>query len=656
MGLSVYTYYETFKPHFSFRFKVDFLANPTFYRLVQDIKLPSISINASDGRKRFGQTQIVLPFFEFGDQELEVTFIETDDMKVLNYLTNTLRWPNKAKEEELIVTEYDDTMSNIIKRTLYKVCLFSYNAPQWQNSGSPSNMTISATYLVRASKDITKDEYDLFNLPIYSPIVDLNQDLNVIGSSVDEGSDENEWQKFIGSLKNEMTDQQKIDEFNKSRQEAMMNPMAFDTNVKAREMQKVRDEKLKNLNDEIGQTLVGSYEYLNDEAKQKLDNDGFKRYCNSELNGTYRDFSMLSDEEKKMMREKYDKLGDSEKMLLMYNIDAEDGLDANEKKIIEQSIGLMVNGGDLTKEDMADMLGNLENKEAEYVQAAKDWQYAIDHPDQGRGGEGRVSKTQMAAAIPAGAKYSEMTDAEQKAYLKQLLKSEISGEATNGHSRKEGNDNQVYSNPFDSKKYNPTQMNYGYGNTYEKLKALGADKAGPVKFEIKKDVTIDGKKYKKGDTIEYANLTAANNALKDEKFGSNAITLEQSSADRLNELVLNDMAGKMQQTFKKEGIEDVIDSMNKNAQMGLTHMIYGGEGTMKNVASNLKNNKQEALDSLNANSGYLGNDFVEKHKNDKGSTYKSTNAKTGDTMSWNRLDYMSEKGKTIVKTKGNKTT
>ena len=63
MGLSVYTYYETFKPHFSFRFKVDFLSNPSLYRLVQDIKLPSISINSSDGKQRFGQTQFVLPFF-----------------------------------------------------------------------------------------------------------------------------------------------------------------------------------------------------------------------------------------------------------------------------------------------------------------------------------------------------------------------------------------------------------------------------------------------------------------------------------------------------------------------------------------------------------------------------------------------------------------
>ena len=235
MGLSVYTYYETFKPHFSFRFKVDFLSNPSLYRLVQDIKLPSISINASDSRKRFGQTQFVLPFFEFGDQELEITFIETDTMKVLDYLTNNYNWPNLPNTEDIIVTEYDDTLRNIIKRTKYTITLFSYNAPQWQNSGSPSNMTITATYIVRSSRDITKDEYDLYNLPIYSPVVDMVQDMNVIGSSVDEGSAESEWQKFLGSLKDEETELEKNAELNRQRQEAMMKPMAFETNTKTKD-------------------------------------------------------------------------------------------------------------------------------------------------------------------------------------------------------------------------------------------------------------------------------------------------------------------------------------------------------------------------------------------------------------------------------------
>ena len=235
MGLSVYTYYETFKPHFSFRFKVDFLSNPSLYRLVQDIKLPSISINSSDGKKRFGQTQFVLPFFEFGDQELEITFVETDTMKVLDYLTNNYNWPNLPNTEDIIVTEYDDTLRNVIKRTKYTITLFSYNAPQWKNSGSPSNMTITATYIVRSSRDITKDEYDLYNLPIYSPVVDMVQDMNVIGSSVDEGSAESEWQKFLGSLKDEETELEKNAELNRQRQEAKMEPMASETNTKAKD-------------------------------------------------------------------------------------------------------------------------------------------------------------------------------------------------------------------------------------------------------------------------------------------------------------------------------------------------------------------------------------------------------------------------------------
>lgn len=429
MGLSVYTYYETFKPHFSFRFKVDFLSNPYLYRLVQDIKLPTISINASDGRKRFGQTQIVLPFFEFGDQEIEITFIETDDMKVLDYMTNHLAWPNSPQTEDIIVTEYDDTLRNVLKRTLYTITLFSYSAPQWQNSGSPSNMTLTATYIVRKSRDITKDEYDLYNLPIYSPVVDMVQDMNVIGSSVDEGSAESEWQKFLGSLKDEESEQEKLAEFNNKRQEAMMQPMAFETNTKAREKKKEWDNKKQQLDEEIAETLMGGYEYLNEENQQKLENDAFKRYCNQQMNGTYRDFSMMTDEEKAKMREKFDNLSDTEKYLLMYNIDTTDGLDANEKKIIEQNLGLMVNGGDLTKEDMKEALDRLSNKEEEFATAGKEWTDAVNHPEQGRGGENpKQQGTQTAGAQTSSSSNSNIGSEpvrykQQNGTLQSLIKS-----------------------------------------------------------------------------------------------------------------------------------------------------------------------------------------------------------------------------------------
>lgn len=286
MGLSVYTYYETFKPHFSYRFKVDFLSNPSLYRLVQDIKLPSISINASDGKKRFGQTQFVLPFFEFGDQELEITFIETDTMKVLDYLTNNYNWPNLPNTEDIIVTEYDDTLRNVLKRTKYTITLFSYNAPQWQNSGSPSNMTITATYIVRSSRDITKDEYDLYNLPIYSPVVDMVQDMNVIGSSVDEGSAESEWQKFLGSLKDEETELKKNAELNRQHQEAMMEPMAFETNTKAKEKEKSDKKQTGTIPQQAGGALA-----------QRLSGHALNEYNEyiSKMKAKYKDFDENKD-------------------------------------------------------------------------------------------------------------------------------------------------------------------------------------------------------------------------------------------------------------------------------------------------------------------------------------------------------------------------
>lgn len=394
MGLSVYTYYETFKPHFSFRFKVDFLSNPSLYRLVQDIKLPSISINASDGRKRFGQTQFVLPFFEFGDQELEITFVETDTMKVLDYLTNNYNWPNLPNTEDIIVTEYDDTLRNIIKITKYTITLFSYSAPQWQNSGSPSNMTITATYIVRSSRDITKDEYDLYNLPIYSPVVDMVQDMNVIGSSVDEGSAESEWQKFLGSLKDEETEIEKNAELNKQRQEAMMKPMAFETNTKAKEKEKVYDEKKKAFDNSIAEYLPNLYNQLIDKQKADLINDAFKRYCNQQMFGKNRDFSMMTDEEKAAMRKKFDNLSQTEKMMLIFEIETGDGLNKKEMAIINSALQISLENEGYSDEELEEAfnaeMGLLTDKAKEMEDAKKEWTDAINHPEQGNGGENQT--------------------------------------------------------------------------------------------------------------------------------------------------------------------------------------------------------------------------------------------------------------------------
>ena len=399
MGLSVYTYYETFKPHFSFRFKVDFLSNPSLYRLVQDIKLPSISINSSDGKKRFGQTQFVLPFFEFGDQELEITFVETDTMKVLDYLTNNYNWPNLPNTEDIIVTEYDDTLRNVIKRTKYTITLFSYNAPQWQNSGSPSNMTITATYIVRSSRDITKDEYDLYNLPIYSPVVDMVQDMNVIGSSVDEGSAESEWQKFLGSLKDEETELEKNAELNRQRQEAMMEPMAFETNTKAKEKEKIYNQKKQKYEDTMAEHLTNLFNLSSDETKTKRENDAFKRYCN-QLKAKNSDFITMSSDD---MRKEFEKLSQTEKMMLMYEPELND--DNIRSSLIHTAIENTLVADGISDEEYEEAfkteLNLIEDTIIEMKDAFKEYEYARNHPEKGKGGEKpKQQGTQTAGAVP----------------------------------------------------------------------------------------------------------------------------------------------------------------------------------------------------------------------------------------------------------------
>ena len=384
MGLSVYTYYETFKPHFSFRFKVDFLSNPSLYRLVQDIKLPSISINASDGKKRFGQTQFVLPFFEFGDQELEITFIETDTMKVLDYLTNNYNWPNLPNTEDIIVTEYDDTLRNVIKRTKYTITLFSYNAPQWQNSGSPSNMTITATYIVRSSRDITKDEYDLYNLPIYSPVVNMVQDMNIIGSSVDEGSAESEWQKFLGNLLDEETELEKNAELNRQRQEAMMKPMAFETNTKAKEKEKIYNQKKQAFDDSIAEYLAKTFNQFTDQQKADYENDAFKRYRNQKIAENSDFITMTSDD----MRKEFEKLSQTEKMMLIYDIETGDDLDEREMTFISGALQNSLKNEGYSDEELEDIFNtemeSLYDKAKEMETAKQEWVNAVNHPEQGK--------------------------------------------------------------------------------------------------------------------------------------------------------------------------------------------------------------------------------------------------------------------------------
>lgn len=394
MGLSVYTYYETFKPHFSFRFKVDFLSNPSLYRLVQDIKLPSISINASDGRKRFGQTQFVLPFFEFGDQELEITFIETDTMKVLDYLTNNYNWPNLPNTEDIIVTEYDDTLRNVLKRTKYTITLFSYNAPQWQNSGSPSNMTITATYIVRSSRDITKDEYDLYNLPIYSPNVDINQDMNVIGSSVDEGSAESEWQKFLGSLRDEETELEKNAEFNRKRREAMIEATmkSFETNTKAKEKEKIYNQKKQALDDSIADYLAEAFYGFTDQQKAEYENDAFKRYRKQKMVENSDFITMTSDD----MRKEFDNLSQTEKMMLIYDIETGDGLNEKETAFISAAVQISLKNDGVSNEKLEEAfntkMDSLYNKAKEMETAKQEWVNAKNHPEKGKDNKSNKEK------------------------------------------------------------------------------------------------------------------------------------------------------------------------------------------------------------------------------------------------------------------------
>ena len=75
-----------------------------------------------------------------------------------------------------------------------------------------------------------------------------------------------------------------------------------------------------------------------DKQKADYENDAFKRYCNQQMFGKNRDFSMMTDEEKAAMRKKFDSLSQTEKMMLIYDIETGDGLDEREMAFINAAM------------------------------------------------------------------------------------------------------------------------------------------------------------------------------------------------------------------------------------------------------------------------------------------------------------------------------
>lgn len=161
MGLlNVYKFQKTVKPLISNRFSVKFYnsANPTDtddwvqYR-VKSVDLPTWKMESNESRKRFGNTQYVIPLFNFASSTLKITFIETETGAVTAFLSSLLfadggaLWNIvKPALTTIRIDQYNETMTQSVSSHIYVCRIKSITQPEYSNASAAQIIEIGAEF------------------------------------------------------------------------------------------------------------------------------------------------------------------------------------------------------------------------------------------------------------------------------------------------------------------------------------------------------------------------------------------------------------------------------------------------------------------------------------------------------------------------------
>lgn len=177
MGLlNVYSFNKTIKPHLAYRFKVTFFYNKgaeeieslTYY--VKSVDLPVWNMN-TENRQRFGNTQYVIPIFDFGQSTLKIVFMETDKMSVTYFLNGFLfnnienadmdanLWNNCSPQIiKIKIDELDQSMRSTIVSNIYACHLKRLSSPNFSNTNFGTPVEIEAEFVVRYKLNTISEE------------------------------------------------------------------------------------------------------------------------------------------------------------------------------------------------------------------------------------------------------------------------------------------------------------------------------------------------------------------------------------------------------------------------------------------------------------------------------------------------------------------
>ena len=151
------------RPHIPYRFKAEIWPNyqnaydnnDKIFRplefTIKRISQPVFKLD-TENKVNFGNTVFVVPILKFGDTTMEITFEETDDMRVFKTLSglmgNELFKGVNSGLLNIRITQFDETMLTISDKKTYICRLKEYGTPSFNNNGHGSPIEISATFKV----------------------------------------------------------------------------------------------------------------------------------------------------------------------------------------------------------------------------------------------------------------------------------------------------------------------------------------------------------------------------------------------------------------------------------------------------------------------------------------------------------------------------
>ena len=153
MGLKITDFYSM-RPKLPFRFKTDWFTgllnkDDVLSYCVTSISVPKPEIENTLGFSTFGNAFISMPTFSPGHRRLDITFEETDDMYVIQFLDELLKRSYSKEPYHLTigVHHYDEHFQH--ETIVGYVChLSSYDEPQFKRDGQAQAINVTAKFVV----------------------------------------------------------------------------------------------------------------------------------------------------------------------------------------------------------------------------------------------------------------------------------------------------------------------------------------------------------------------------------------------------------------------------------------------------------------------------------------------------------------------------